>query len=264
MKKPLLSLLKERFPEYKEGELYAFVLCGDVYCDGEKIRETSRKVDVKGELEIRTKKYVSRGGFKLEGALDEWGIDCNKKIFIDAGSSTGGFTDCLLQRGASLVYAVDVGYNQLDYSLRNNSRVVVREKCNIMDVEELDPAPHIGVADLSFRSIGGAATKIIGLTTTRKLLALIKPQFEVENSAGFNGVISDPETWRRVLFDVCECLHGEGLYVSRLSPSKVKGKKGGNQEFMALIVPRERDSDFESFHSYYSELIGQCLGKVVG
>ena len=151
--------MKERYPQKKESELFAYVLCGNVYCDGEKIRETSRKIDSRSELEIRTKKYVSRGGYKLEGALDEWGIDCRKKIFVDAGSSTGGFTDCLLQRGASLVYAVDVGYNQLDYSLRNDSRVVVRERCNIMELDDLEPAPHMGVADLSFRSIAGARVK---------------------------------------------------------------------------------------------------------
>jgi 23S rRNA (cytidine1920-2'-O)/16S rRNA (cytidine1409-2'-O)-methyltransferase len=240
LKKSLLLLLKERFPEKKEGELYAFVLCGNIYCNGEKIRDTARKVDVKSELEIRTRKYVSRGGFKLEGALDNWGIDCSKKIFLDAGASTGGFTDCLLQRGASLVYAVDVGYNQLDYSLRNDSRVVSREKCNIMDVGKLDPAPHMGVADLSFRSIAGAASKIIGLTTSHRLIALIKPQFEIENSEDFNGVVDDPTVIKSILLDVNRVLDEENLRILKLLPSKIKGKKGGNQEFLALIQPKAK------------------------
>ena len=238
MKKTLLALLKERYPEKGEGELYAYVLCGDVYCDGEKIRETARKVDVRSIIEIRTKKYVSRGGFKLEGALDEWGIECGKKIFLDAGASTGGFTDCLLQRGASLVYAVDVGYNQLDYSLRSDSRVVVRERCNIMELEDLEPAPHMGVADLSFRSIRGAASRIIGLTTQKRLIALIKPQFEIEETEGFNGVVDDVNVIRSVLLDVIRALEEENLRLLKLSPSKIKGKKGGNQEYLALIEPK--------------------------
>ncbi len=237
MKKPLLSLLKERYPQKKEGELYAYVLCGNVFCDGEKIRDTARKVDSRSDIEIRLKKFVSRGGYKLDGALEEWGIDCRKKIFLDAGASTGGFTDCLLQRGASLVYAVDVGYNQLDYSLRSDTRVLSREKCNIMDVEDLEPAPHMGVADLSFRSIRGAASKIIGLTTQKRLIALIKPQFEIENSEDFNGVVDDPDKIRSVLMDVARALEEEELRVLKLTPSQIKGKKGGNQEFLALIEP---------------------------
>ncbi|MDC7222682.1 MAG: TlyA family RNA methyltransferase [Spirochaetales bacterium] len=259
MKKSLLSLLKERYPENKEGELYAYVLCGNVYCNGEKVRETSRKVDVRSDLEIRTKKYVSRGGFKLEGALDEWNIDCRKKIFLDAGASTGGFTDCLLQRGASLVYSVDVGYNQLDYSLRNDSRVMVREKCNIMEIEDLEPAPHMGVADLSFRSIGGAASRIINLTTSKRLIALIKPQFEVENLDDFNGVVDDPAVMRQILLDVSRVLNEEKLVILKLIPSKIKGKKGGNQEFLALIQPKDKPLTEELFP--IEKLVDQAIER---
>lgn len=239
MKSSLLSLLKKKFPENSEKELYAFIICGNVYCNDEKIREAARKVDSKSYLDIRLKKFVSRGGYKLEGALNEWGIDCRGKIFVDAGSSTGGFTDCLLQRGAQSVHAVDVGYNQLHYSLRTDSRVHVHEKCNIMEVESLDPQPHMGVADLSFRSIKGAASKIIDLTSEKKLVALVKPQFEVEKSDDFNGVVDDPEVWKSVLIDVDKALREEGLAIHKLSFSSIRGKKGGNQEFLTLI--REDD-----------------------
>jgi len=259
LKKPLLRLLIERFPHKSEKELYAHILCGDVYCNEEKVRDNRRKVDSRADLQIRTKKYVSRGGYKLEGALERWGIDCGKKIFLDAGASTGGFTDCLLQNGASLVYAVDVGFNQLDYSLRQDSRVVVRERCNIMELEELEPAPHMGVADLSFRSIAGAASRIIDLTTMRRLIALIKPQFEISGTDDFNGVVDDPEQVRSVLADVARTLEGESLKIFKLIPSSIKGKKGGNQEFLALIMPREGSLTEEA--PPVDELIEQAMAE---
>jgi 23S rRNA (cytidine1920-2'-O)/16S rRNA (cytidine1409-2'-O)-methyltransferase len=258
VKLSLLSHLKKLFPEKTEKELYAYILYGNIYVNDEKVREPVRQIDSRAEVEIRLKKYVSRGGYKLDGALEEWGIDCRNKIFIDAGSSTGGFTDCLLQRGAALVYSVDVGFNQLDFSLRNNERVRVHEKCNIMDMEEPDPQPHMGVADLSFRSIGGAASKIVDLTSEKKLIALIKPQFEIEASDDFKGVIKDPAQWRSVLLDVCKSLFKEGLTVSRLLPSQIKGKRGGNQEFLAFIEKKEFE-EYKNFKSAIIEMVDTSL-----
>lgn len=250
----LLSLLKRRYPGKTEDRLYAYVLCGNVFCQGEKMRDPSRRVDSRSDIEIITTSYVSRGGYKLEGALEEWNIRCEDKVFIDAGASTGGFTDCLLQHGARLVYAVDVGYNQLAYGLRKDERVVVHERCNIMEMVRPDPMPHMGVADLSFRSITGAASHIVSLTREKKLIALIKPQFEIGRGVDFKGIVTDPEDWRRVLTHVCAALKREGLGVSRLSPSRVKGKKGGNREFLALVEKGSGDTPLK-------ELIGMAVER---
>ena len=178
----LLQLLKKKYPEKSDNENYAAVLCGDVSVNNEKIKDPSYKVDPDSEIILNKKKYVSRGGYKIEKALFYWKIDVKGKIILDAGSSTGGFTDCLLQHGARGVHAVDVGYNQLDYKLRSDRRVFVHERENIMKIESLDPEPEIGTADLSFRSIKGAAAKIINLVKENTLIALIKPQFEIGSS----------------------------------------------------------------------------------
>ncbi len=148
---------------------------------GEKVVKAGTPVRADAEISIREKPpYVSRGGEKLAAGLDLWGIACEGKTWIDAGCSTGGFTDCLLRRGASLVYAIDVGENQLDWRLRADPRVRVMESTNVMAVraEELDPVPDSAVADLSFRSLRQAAARILGLTTERRGIFLVKPQFE--------------------------------------------------------------------------------------
>ena len=135
----LLDIVSRRFPETHRDVLYTKIMCGEVLVGGEKISNPSSKVFIDSEIKIVEKKFVSRGGVKLEAALDGWNPAINEKIILDAGSSTGGFTDCLLQRGAGKVYAVDVGYNQLAYSLRTDKRVNVLEKCNIMHIKELTP-----------------------------------------------------------------------------------------------------------------------------
>ena len=156
-------------------------------------------------MEISFPKYVSRGGFKLEKALSEFGMDVTGLVMLDAGSSTGGFTDCLLQNGAKAVHSVDVGFNLLDFKIRNDSRVVVHEKQNIMTLtkEALVPAPQAAVADLSFRSIKGAASHILDLVGDTWLIALIKPQFEVPKwQENFFGVVDDPDLMRQTLTNV--------------------------------------------------------------
>ncbi|OQY35180.1 MAG: hypothetical protein B6241_01365 [Spirochaetaceae bacterium 4572_59] len=251
MKKvPLFQKLKYDYPGIDEKELYAMILCGEVLAENQVLKDP--KVPVPGDslLELNTKKYVSRGGYKLEKALKLWDAPVKGRILLDAGSSTGGFTDCLLQNGASSVYAVDVGYNQLDYSLRTNPAVVVMEKTNIMHVETLAPAPHWAVADLSFRSIRSAASHIINLTSEKFLIALVKPQFEWKNpDESFSGVVSSSEKIIEIAEAVIDELVTESAYVLKAVASPVSGRKG-NRELLFWI-----SSDLQQTYPDKADLI---------
>ncbi|MBO7430982.1 MAG: TlyA family RNA methyltransferase [Spirochaetia bacterium] len=232
----LLTLLKKNYPEYSSDKLYSHILCGEVIVDGGVIRNPKELFPEDTPVVLTDKKYVSRGGFKLEKALDAWHIDVKGKVVLDAGSSTGGFTDCLLQHGAKLVHAVDSGSNQLDFKLRQNPAVLVREKTNIMDVTALDPQPDIAVCDLSFRSIVHAASHILSLTREKKLIALVKPQFEERGLVpGFDGVIKKEEDLRRVLAETERLLAEDNTYIAEMIESPILGTKG-NREFLCIIT----------------------------
>lgn len=231
----LVSLLEKKYPDCSRDQLVAYVVCKNVLVDGQTYTDPRALVHYDSRIELSFPKYVSRGGSKLEYALDYWSIDPTGLIFIDAGSSTGGFTDCLLQRGALAVHSVDVGYNQLDYRLRTDDRVIVHEKQNIMTLTELDPLPQAAVADLSFRSIRGAASHILDLTTDKWLISLIKPQFEVPRwKEGFFGVVEDSALLMQVMTDVYEALVLEGVGMQAIITSPILGRKG-NTEFLALL-----------------------------
>ncbi|MBN2533084.1 MAG: TlyA family rRNA (cytidine-2'-O)-methyltransferase [Spirochaetales bacterium] len=240
---PLLDLLCLAYPDMLKKELYAKVLCGEVYVNNEKIRDARRLVDVSSHIDFRIKEYVSRGGIKLAHVLDKWKVDVKDKVFIDAGCSSGGFTDCLLKHGARFVHAIDVGYNQLAYSLRIDKRVCVHERTNTLDIRKssLDPAPHMGVCDLSFRSLHGAASHLLGLLSEDILIALVKPQFEWDNpEPGFRGVIKNRDTILMVCTKLVEELHSEGVTVSSAELSPVCGAKG-NQEIFFLLKKQEEE-----------------------
>ena len=221
-------------------------MCRNVYVDGELVSDPKQEVDEGAVFEIRTRTYVSRGGYKLEHALSTFNIDVSGEIFLDAGSSTGGFTDCLLQHGANLVHAVDVGYNLIDWKLRSDHRVVVHEKQNIMTLTELSPPPTAAVCDLSFRSVCKAASHILNLVGNTYLIALIKPQFEMENPPStFDGVIEDFGLIVQVvkkLFSVWPTKEWES---SIWLGSPIRGAKG-NIEFLALL---KRDEESRSIGS---------------
>jgi 23S rRNA (cytidine1920-2'-O)/16S rRNA (cytidine1409-2'-O)-methyltransferase len=243
----LYQLLKNNYPDKSDKENYAAILCGDVVVNNEKIKDPSCKVNPDSSITFIRKHYVSRGGYKLEKALEVWKIDVKGKIILDAGSSTGGFTDCLLQFGAGGVHSVDVGYNQLDYSLRKNSCVFVHERKNIMTIENLEPAPDFGVADLSFRSIKGAAKKIINMVNEKTLIALIKPQFESDRyDADFDGVVKDQEKLKQILRSVISALNEENVFLKDIIESPIEGKKG-NREFLAYLTenPSLDESEIE-------------------
>ncbi|MCL2705024.1 MAG: TlyA family RNA methyltransferase [Spirochaetaceae bacterium] len=238
----LLALLNEHFGKDKAEENYALILCGNVIVNGAKIKDPKQKVDKNARITILKKKYVSRGGYKLEHALDHWKIAAEGKVFVDAGSSTGGFTDCLLKRNALFVHAIDVGYNQIDYSLRNDKRVILHEKTNIMDINSLAPSANIGVADLSFRSIANAASKILDLTTEKKLIVLIKPQFETKKNNLEKGIIESASILKETLLKVIDKLFNEESYIQDIVQSPIKGAKG-NREFFFLITREKIEKD---------------------
>ncbi|MGI6466160.1 MAG: TlyA family RNA methyltransferase [Sphaerochaetaceae bacterium] len=237
---PLINLLEKEFPNYNKDQLKAFVDCREVKVDGETAVDYKQLFSSNSEVEIIHQKYVSRGGEKLEHALKSWSLNVNNLIFVDAGSSTGGFSDALLQHGAKLVHAVDVGYNQLDYKLRTNPKVVVHERTNIMRVKTLNPTPDAAVADLSFRSIVNAADHILSLTKQKWMVALIKPQFELDDKRiEFTGVVEDKALLIKILKEVARKLTLEGVEIEKDSGFSNKGEKRESRIFSPFKTKRE-------------------------
>ena len=171
--------------------------------------------------------YVSRGGRKLAGGLDAFAIEVRGRRAVDVGASTGGFTDCLLQRGAAHVYAVDVGRAQIAWSLRNDPRVTVMERVNVRDLEPgaLDPRPDLCVADLSFVSLRTVAPQLVALNTDdADFVLLVKPQYEAGRArVGWRGIVRDPAVHAAVLREVVAGLDTAGLGVGAVSPSPLRG-----------------------------------------
>jgi len=236
MRKVLLDLLVKQFPQYNRERLLSYVLCGNVYWDEEKCPDPKAKFPKDALFHLQMKKYVSRGGYKLEGALSKLNFKVTKKVVVDAGASTGGFTDCLLQQGAAFVHAVDVGHNQLDYRLQQDPRVNNLDQTNILHVGDLDPVPHGAVADLSFRSLTNIVRHILDLTQEGWLIALVKPQFELEgNMDNFTGVLRDPQVLMDTLIKVVDKIMGQDFGIQALLPSPIRGRKG-NQEYLMWIT----------------------------
>jgi 23S rRNA (cytidine1920-2'-O)/16S rRNA (cytidine1409-2'-O)-methyltransferase len=182
------------------------------------------------------RQFVSRGGVKLAGALDAFGVDPSGKRCVDVGASTGGFTDCLLQRGAAHVVAIDVGRGQLAWSLRTDDRVTVMERTNVRDLDAgaLEPPAELCVTDVSFISLRTVAPHLLALTTdTADFVLLVKPQFEAGRSrVGKGGIVRDPSVHAAVLREVIDALDGAGLGVGALVRSSIEGADG-NVEFLA-------------------------------
>jgi 23S rRNA (cytidine1920-2'-O)/16S rRNA (cytidine1409-2'-O)-methyltransferase len=240
----LLKLLRRKYKNKTKEQLLAHILCGDVRVNDEKLLNPKEVISEKSVVTIRkSHRFVSRGGDKLDNVLDKWLIDVKGKTIIDAGCSTGGFTDCLLKRGVSLIYAVDVGFNQLDYSLRVHPDVCLMEKMNVLYLrQEMFPQkPQAAVMDLSFRSVRGAAAHLLGMLEEKWLIALIKPQFEWQNPVReFNGVIRDKSHHSHILLSLIEDLALENVYVNRVAASPLKGRKGNNEFFFFLEPLREK------------------------
>ena len=217
----------------------AVIMSGGVYVEGSKALKPGIQVNPDAQIEIReTLKYVSRGGLKLEKALNDFEISPEGMVCIDCGASTGGFTDCLLQNGAKLVYAVDVGYGQLAWSIRSDPRVVTMERTNIRNVtaDMFEPKPQLAVVDVSFISLKLVLPVFREIIPTDgQVLCLIKPQFEAgKEKVGKNGVVRDIETKINVLDEFIENAEQLGFCVKGLTYSPIKGPKG-NIEFLCSL-----------------------------
>jgi len=216
------------------------VLAGKVRSGGRVLDKPSTKVDEDQALEVEEPpRYVGRGGFKLEGALDRFGIDPAGWTCVDVGASTGGFTDCLLQRGAARVFAIDVGTNQLVWKLRNDPRVVAREKFNArhLTVEDLGEKVDLAVMDLSFISLTKVLPAVFGVIREGgSVVCLIKPQFELEREdIGPGGIVRDPALHERAVEKIREFTAATpGLEWRGVMESPITGMDG-NREFLAWI-----------------------------
>lgn len=223
-------------------EAERWILTGKVRSGATPIRSAGQAVDEGAELFVRgfDLPYVSKGGLKLEGALRDLGVSAAGRVCIDAGASTGGFTDCLLRHGAALVYAVEVGYGQLAGSLRNHPGVVNLERVNLGDarLESLTPAPTLGTADLSYLSLRRAVPLYARILPGGDLLCLVKPLFETEdNEARRSGQIADAALLP-LLRALCADLSGQGHGVLGITHSPVTGNHGTREFFLHMGLQR--------------------------
>jgi 23S rRNA (cytidine1920-2'-O)/16S rRNA (cytidine1409-2'-O)-methyltransferase len=217
----------------------AMIMAGEVVAGDHKVDKPGQLIDTGLELRIKGDiPFVSRGGLKLQKALDFFGIDVEGTVALDVGASTGGFTDCLLQRGARRVFAVDVGYGQLAWKLRQDQRVFCLEKTNIryLEPEILPEVPDMAVIDASFISLDKVLPNTVRLIRSHgTVVALIKPQFEVgKGEVGKGGVVKDPEKHSAVIDSVCTLAESMKLQVIGVTESPVLGPKG-NKEFLVYL-----------------------------
>ena len=222
----------------------AYIMAGNVYVDGQKEDKAGTKVAVTAKLEVKGNqmKYVSRGGYKLEKAMDVFGIRLNGKICLDIGASTGGFTDCMLQNGASKVYAIDVGYGQFAWKLRNDERVVCLEKTNVRYVthEQVPDEGDIASIDVSFISLTKVLPAVLGVLGEKgQMVCLIKPQFEAgREKVGKKGVVRDSSVHREVIEMIVEYVRTQSLGILGLDFSPIKGPEG-NIEYLIYLDKRQ-------------------------
>lgn len=235
MKTRLDQLLVERGLVESREKARALILAGQVLVDGQKMEKAGHAVAPESKIELLGQhRYVGRGGLKLEAALQHFGIQPQGKICLDIGSSTGGFTDCLLQHGAARVYAIDVGTAQLDWKLRNDPRVIVHEQVNARYLtRDIIPEPiDLAVCDVSFISVTMILPSVPDLLASdAEMVILVKPQFELQrNQVGKGGIIHDPGLHEQACRRVEEAVSQLG-FRSSVIPCPVLGAEG-NQEFL--------------------------------
>lgn len=241
-KERLDILLVERGLAETRAKAQAIIMSGDVYVDGQKADKPGSSYEYEAQIEIRGSvcPYVSRGGLKLEKALRDFGVDPTGFVCSDSGASTGGFTDCLLQQGAKKVFAIDVGYGQLAWKIRNDPRVVTMERTNIRYVtpEQLGEPLDLSVVDVSFISLKLVLPVIQKLLNqqTGQILCLIKPQFEAgKDKVGKKGVVRDPSVHVEVLQAFVALADELQMTIRNLTFSPVKGPEG-NIEFLGHLT----------------------------
>lgn len=239
-KKRLDLILQEKYSQYSRNQIQSFIMQNKVLVDGKNINKAGILIDESSivELNVEIPKYVCRAGFKLEKALDYFNIDPKDLVILDAGLSTGGFTDCLLSRGAKKIFGVDVGIGQVHEKIRNNLQVVVLEKTNLRYLNELPGKEQVDLVtlDLSFISV----LKVMGainslLKSQGQMVILIKPQFEAKrHEVGKGGIIKDSEIHEKVVNNIVQEIINLGYIFKGVTESPITGTMG-NKEFLAYF-----------------------------
>lgn len=255
MKERLDKILVDLGYFENKSKASASILAGQVEVNGEKITKSGYQLnpDKDYDFNVKTMPYVSRGGFKLQKALDAFEYSPKGKICLDAGASTGGFTDCLLQRGAEFVYAVDVGYGQLAWKLRSDPRVKTIEKtnlkiCRVNDIySSREPVANLLVSDMSFISLERVLPNLKTLLNPdfHEMICLIKPQFEAgKEFVEKGGVIRDKSVHKMVINNVIDCVKNLNYKILGLTFSSIKGPKG-NIEYLIYFSTFGEDNEFD-------------------
>lgn len=240
----------------------AYIMAGNVYVDGQKEDKAGTKVAVNANIEVKGSqmKYVSRGGYKLEKAINEFGVQLEGKICLDIGASTGGFTDCMLQNGASKVYAIDVGYGQFAWKLRNDERVVCLEKTNVRYVthEQVPDEGDFASIDVSFISLTKVLPAVLGvLGANGQLVCLIKPQFEAgREKVGKKGVVRDINVHREVIEMIVNYVRAQNLGILALDFSPIKGPEG-NIEYLIYLDKSQTGMSEEEVAARLEEVVAE-------
>ncbi len=238
-KKRLDILIKERYKNFSKNQIQNFIIQGKIKIDNKIVTKPGTFVSVNANIQadIEELRYVSRAGFKLEKALDHFSINVRNKVILDAGLSTGGFTDCLIQKGAKKVYGVDVGSNQVHEKIRSYSNVIIIEKTNLRYLETLDEKVDIVTLDLSFISILKVIDAVKNLMKDNaELITLIKPQFETDkDQIPSTGVIKDPELHKKIVEQVTKEIIEKNFKLIGLTESPIEGSSG-NKEFLAYFI----------------------------
>lgn len=242
-RKRLDALLVERGLAESLPKAGAMILAGEVQVDGARANKAGTQFEDSACIEVhsRAEKYVSRGGIKLEGALADFAIDPRDRLCVDIGASTGGFTDCLLQHGAARVYAVDVNVKQLDWKLRQDSRVVPVE-CNARELSASDipESANLITIDVSFISVTKVLSPAVSVaSSSADFLILIKPQFELtREEVPTGGIVAEPALHQKAISDVQAAARACGLELIAVRPSQITGAEGNQEFFLHARKPR--------------------------
>ena len=265
MKERLDVILVEQGYAPSREKAKAIIMSGNVYVNGQKEDKAGSMFEETANIEVRgaTLKYVSRGGLKLEKAMEQWGFLLDGMICMDIGASTGGFTDCMLQNGATKVYSVDVGQGQLAWKLRNDERVVCMEQTNFRYVtpEDISDALDFASVDVSFISL----TKILIparnlLKAGGQMVCLIKPQFEAgRGKVGKNGVVREPQIHEEVIRKIIDYADSIGFEVLHLEYSPIKGPEGNIEYLLHIRKPEEIPEEKLALNEHEAESALQII-----
>ena len=267
MKKRLDLLMVERALAPSREKAKAYIMAGQVYVDGQKEDKAGSMFTETVKVEVRgnTLPYVSRGGLKLEKAMNEFDVSLEGKVCMDVGASTGGFTDCMLQNGAVKVYSVDVGHGQLDWKLRNDERVVCMEKTNIRYVtpEDIEEPVDFSSIDVSFISLTKVLLPVWNLLKNGgRVVCLVKPQFEAgREKVGKKGVVRDKKVHEEVVCHIMTYALSMGFEILGLSYSPIKGPEG-NIEYLLYLQKKPEGTEMTDGDMDVDAVVGQAHGTL--